>query len=491
MVVAQSIPNGTTNFEDDVINIEFNEFIKLESKGIVISPPIPKDAIKIMAIRNSLKVKFLSSLIDSTTYILNFASSISDVNEGNKLNDFKIIFSTGDKIDSLELSGSVNIKHPDISFEKNSYALLHMNQDDSIVAKEKPHYLSQIDESGQFSMNYIRRGKYKLYVLKDQNANYLYDLPNEGIGFYGDVIDLDSTVNGLDIDLFLPEQPDKIVEYSNVERGKFRLKFNNTLPSSYDIKLSSTVTDSVVYLKSDDRLSLDCWLIPEPDSLLDELKVYLDIGATVKDTLDLYNVISSRKNELSPQLAADALLEGDTVQLHMGHPYWTESDLVFSIKDTADQESGRIINVERQSPLTLNLILDSLNFSKQHNLWIIHENDSTQIELLFKSTEEVGRLILDFDILNDSSNAYIVELMNDKKQIIDTRIFNDRKFRMSVVNLDPGTYTVKVISDRNKNGRWDSGIFWDRTGPELYFEYIKDLTVKANWDVEESISVSF
>ena len=54
-----------------------------------------------------LTIKIKDTLKPNTTYSFNFGQSIADNNEGNVLNHFKYVFSTGAVIDSLKLSGSI------------------------------------------------------------------------------------------------------------------------------------------------------------------------------------------------------------------------------------------------------------------------------------------------------------------------------------------------------------------------------------------------
>ena len=60
--------------------------------------------------------------------------------------------------------------------------MLYEDISDSIVSKSKPVYYSVTDKEGNYSMTYLKAGVYKLFALKDENRNFLYDLPNEFVG---------------------------------------------------------------------------------------------------------------------------------------------------------------------------------------------------------------------------------------------------------------------------------------------------------------------
>ena len=55
--------------------------------------------------------------------------------------------------------------------------------------------------------------------------------------------------------------------------------------------------------------------------------------------------------------------------------------------------------------------------------------------------------------------------------------------------LKPGKYKFRIIFDENRNGKWDPGRYIYKIQPEeiLYFE--KELTLKANWEMEETWQV--
>ena len=100
--------NGATGVKTKKVSIDFNEFIKLENanENVVISPPqIQQPEIKVTGKR--IQVEFFDSLKANTTYSIDFADGIKDNNEGNPLGNYCFRFSTGDVIDSLEVSGYV------------------------------------------------------------------------------------------------------------------------------------------------------------------------------------------------------------------------------------------------------------------------------------------------------------------------------------------------------------------------------------------------
>ena len=103
--------NLSTNFNKKTIRLTFDEFITLEDvqNQLVISPPlkyIPK--IRPQGTTSKfVEITFKDTLRENTTYTINFGQSIVDNNEGNPNRFLTYVFSTGDLIDSLSISGVV------------------------------------------------------------------------------------------------------------------------------------------------------------------------------------------------------------------------------------------------------------------------------------------------------------------------------------------------------------------------------------------------
>jgi hypothetical protein len=175
--------NYSTNFNEDKIIIEFDEFVVLKNinQELLISPPL-KNRPEIKQRGKSLVLKLNNKLRDSTTYNINFYNSIADLNEGNVLDDFQFEFSTGSNFDSLYMSGKVYDAF-NFSTEKNIYIMLYDKFNDSIPRKTLPNYISKTNKNGEFTIPNINNNQYYIFALKDMNNNMLFDLPNERIAF--------------------------------------------------------------------------------------------------------------------------------------------------------------------------------------------------------------------------------------------------------------------------------------------------------------------
>ena len=75
--------------------------------------------------------------------------------------------------------------------------------------------------------------------------------------------------------------------------------------------------------------------------------------------------------------------------------------------------------------------------------------------------------------------GYIFELLNGDdtvyhQPVTDTMVHFNR--------LQPGTYHMRVIVDRNRNGKWDTGDLLDRRQPEEVIPYSNPINLKSGWD---------
>jgi hypothetical protein len=114
-------------------------------------------------------------------------------------------------------------------------------------------------------------------------------------------------------------------------------------------------------------------------------------------------------------------------------------------------------------------------------------NDS--LSFTFTTTTPDDYAQLNLNVLFPKKENYIILLLNDKNQVIEKRYFtfslastNEKK--ITFVNLIPGTYTVKVIEDANKNNTFDTGNFFNQLQPEIIFVNETPIKLLAGWEIE-------
>jgi hypothetical protein len=183
-VLVKSTPaEKSLNYSGDQVILGFNEFIQLNNINSVFfsSPPLiekPDFNLK----RKNLVIDLNNTLYDTTTYTFWFGDAIQDFHESNPLKNFKFVFSTGNVLDTFEISGKL-MDAVTLKGEADFFVMLYRNFEDSAPLVQKPFYAVKSDSAGLFKIDYIKPGKYKLFALKDNDADFLYNLPNEKIAF--------------------------------------------------------------------------------------------------------------------------------------------------------------------------------------------------------------------------------------------------------------------------------------------------------------------
>src|SRR5690606_4227965 len=136
----------------------------------------------------------------NTTYTINFGKAIGDFNEGNPLLNYSYVFSTGNVIDSLSISGNVIdalTKKP----EKEIAVILIPTRQDSIFGKRKANIFTITDTSGNFQLKNLREDTYRIYALKEENNDRVYNAAGEYIGFLNDSIQLRKDTAGIQLQI--------------------------------------------------------------------------------------------------------------------------------------------------------------------------------------------------------------------------------------------------------------------------------------------------
>lgn len=176
------------NAKDKKLELEFDEFIKLEkaAEKVVVSPPQMEQP-EIKVVGKKVVVELLDTLKPSTTYTIDFSDAIVDNNEGNPMGHFTYSFSTGASIDTMEVSGTV-LSASDLEPIKGMLVGLHENLNDTAFTSLPFCRVSRTDSRGHFSIRGVAPGKYRLYALMDGNQNYLFDSKTEMVAFCDSVI---------------------------------------------------------------------------------------------------------------------------------------------------------------------------------------------------------------------------------------------------------------------------------------------------------------
>lgn len=509
-----------TNFDDDRIVLNFNEWVRLKdaNQQIVISPPFDeKPEVKLKG--KSLIIKFKEKLRPNTTYTINFGDAVEDITEGNKVANLRYIFSTGSYIDSLSIGGRVRDAYTGKA-QEDVLVMLYDNMEDSIIYKEKPFYFTKTNSEGIFKINHLKGGQYKALALKDGNANYKFDMETEEVGFLEeDVMLTDSFDTKLDFLIFKEESPLRLTNARATQYGRVRFQLNQPtqkvrvqhLTEQRDFLAFAEInTDSVVYwFDTKDSLAEQQFVIIANRKLRDTTTLTMPsrkefITAEPKLRLMLRSTSDSpslgigedSKEKFEAAVLSDKIRDIHPTQpttIEFNHPIFEvagknilllEDSLKTPVSPTLevveDDRRRLILNYEWKKGISYELLIPSDALTDIYGL----TNDTIRLSYQVKKTEEYGNLDLIIDSL-ESNKYYLIELLDksgtktlEKLSATGGQVF-DYRFEL----LEPERHIVRVVEDDNQNGKWDSGNYLQRKKPEkIYIKTVSEL--RADWDVE-------
>lgn len=175
-----------TNVHSNKVSIYFNEFVKIEnaSEKVIVSPP----QLEMPEIKDQGKkiiVELKDTLKPDITYTIDFSDAIVDFTESNPLGNYTYSFSTGEKIDTFEVSGVV-LDASNLEPIKGILVGLYDDLSDTVFTKKPLQRVARTDSRGHFVVRGIAPGTYRAYALKDADGDYLFTQKSEMIAFNHD-----------------------------------------------------------------------------------------------------------------------------------------------------------------------------------------------------------------------------------------------------------------------------------------------------------------
>jgi hypothetical protein len=487
-VFAKSTPeNYSVEFKGGVIRIDFDEYIRLQqTQNILISPQLevkPEIEERYRSVYIDLKGQKLS---ENTTYTINFASSITDLNEGNKLTNFRFVFSTGSFLDSLKQRGLVVDAETGEAVEDVLVGLYPDHLGDSTLYKSKPFYFARTNKQGEFSLENLKYGTFKLYAFKDEDNNYLYK-STEQIAYIDTLLKTDTVSKALKLRLFKdPEAERKPKEVRGILPGIIRLKYANPVDTALRVNLlnsnrqtaSLVAADSIYFFHLDtesDSLTLGLYLANHSDTI----KVInrkpgergypaFNIQRDMQSTPSIYEPLVIKANQPIVQVdTAGFTWKKDT----------TEVDLAYTTEIKGQKLS---INAQFEPNATYELFIDSGSIIG----FFGGKNDTLRLNLNSGNAELFGTLILlDLDSLKQGS---LIQLLDENGKIVRQQKYAGEE-AIKFDKLRAIGYKLRVITDVNGNNRWDTGSYILRQQPEYIQQYPELIRLRSNWELEISL----
>jgi hypothetical protein len=487
LIPERSEPNFQTRFNKKTIILEFNEFIQVRNpvNEVVVSPPLSYlPQVKARAQKLIFEFNEKEILKPNATYSINFGEAISDFTEGNKLENFKFVFSTGDQIDTMKISGKV-INAFSGAPEEEILVMLYNNLADSAVVKEKPFYYSRTNKSGEYSIENIRTDTFRMLALKDLNKNIIYNPPGEWIGFAENFIVFD-TIESQKLDLVIapPSVKRRVTERKQELAGRLNVLLNekpdSILPHSIippDVKGQMTLRkDTLIY-----------WYTEAPDSFqiafsFDTIMVKSNLFTGKKPAKLSYDKsllprdigVFEKFNVYFPHVIVDIMI--DSIRFSYDS---LKNEVAFDVNaDTYGQ-----LSFEAEWPEDKEITIMALpgSFTDVYG----NINDTLTIKFKTLSESKFGEIVLDIKSL-DSTMQYILELMEGDKFFHRKIIADVPEFQWVLLRQRPGTYSVVISEDANRNGKLDPADYWKQTQPEKRKKFDLE-NLKENWTLETEL----
>lgn len=492
--------NYSVKFTGNKIKLTFDENVKLKNlnKQLIVSPPMKNELLVLPTTPTKiLTITINDTLAPNTTYSLNFGQSIADNNEGNPYNQFKYVFSTGDYIDSLALGGRVKDAHEKEVASFVSIMLYEANEkfNDSTIYKENPRYITNtLDSLKTFRLENLKAGKYFLVAMKDNNNNNKFNPKSDLIGFNKQVVTIpNDTV--FELELFKEILPFKVNKPSQASGNRLIVGYEGGSKNKNELpKLTLKNQDQIIpaiITKMEKKDSVQVWFKPLK---ADSLSIHIEKDKYVKD----YTFkIKKQKNDT---LSIKAVQNGS---LNFRDRFTLESSLPLVNFDKTkmtliNKDSVAVPFTTDYDEFTQQLYVDfKIEEAQKYNFKMLpgavtdfleKTNDTLSFKTTTRNFTDYGNIIL--SLKNVNRFPVIIELTNEKGDIVKASQYTEEKTQLEFNLLEPGIYGIRAIYDDNKNKEWDTGSYAEKRQAEEVVYRSEDRDVHSNFDYMETFDLS-
>ena len=506
-LISSNPADQSTSISPEKLVLTFDEYVGLENanKGVVITPKINKDLVEFSALKNTISVLLKQELEDSTTYVFDFQKSVVDISERNPAEKLKLVFSTGNQIDSLSLSGSLRFPYSEQSEDyRNVLVGIYPLNDSTDVFTAPPYYLAQVDTMGNFNLSNLKAGSYRAYAWRDNNGNLKAESKSEDYDFLPDTIHLNpssidsaffnlskadltpikilrTTSFGKNFDVILNRNPVKTTvkveglgENLFYVQGDKRIRFYPKTARTDSIPLKLTVQDSVGFSKD----SLVWAKFPASERKPEKLSIEVNSGKSFYQNLNMRLTF----NKPITNIRLDSLrLQADSVFIPVRR----------EMLSFADSSMRDVLRIQAFIPDSIDSDLITLVAADSTFQDIEGAVNEKPLQANYKKLERKELADGISGEIRGAAAPLVVQLMNGKKEVAyESIVEKGNKFSFSL--LEPGTYSLRILEDRNGNRIWDPSNYQMRKSAERIFYYegedqTRDLVVRGGWTVEDLV----
>ena len=529
------------------IVFRFDEYVTIkDQKNILLSPPQAKPP-KARIREKFLIVQFEEPLDSNTTYTLHLSDAIADNNEGNMFPGYTYVFSTGPTIDSLLVTGKVldcNTLRP----VKGATVLLYKDLSDSAVFLHRPDAAVKTDDWGWFCLPYLEDTLYRLYSIKDEADDKIYDPATDLVGFVDSVIRPVTRVIDTLPEMLKYDMTDTLM--CEARRVDYKMRLFREKPSRQFLNKrerladrSGFITFNAPYAWIDSMWvrgyrgnelitqfnilqdSLEFWVnsrTPAPDTLhlfvnyrmtdstgrlvpdLEHLKLPMPEGKRVFQKIQRKNIKHEDTVCVFKLTASPETVEQYGFELLFNFPIIYESfdSLDFRYLNPKQKEFRSSVTVERDTANLRRYVIrpnEKLVPGYEYTLRVPHRafrdingfwSDSTKVKVSLPTDEKLSTLKTEF---TGVSGKIIVDLQDEKRKGVLRSYIIDSDAVLEFPYLKEGKYAIRITDDGNRNSIVDTGSLLERRQPESVIYATFDgqdlLDIPASAEIEQTIDI--
>lgn len=416
-------PNSL-NYSEKTVSIEFNKYVDRRSfrEALFISPK-PSGELNYNWSGTRVEIEFPKNLLKNTTYTFVIGKGLKDIRNNFLSAPIQFAFSTGAAIDNGKIRGKVFTQK---SLNVIIFAYINKDINDSLMNPHNkfPDFFTQVNENNQFYFNHLPREKFRLFALKDNNKNLLYDIGEDEI-----------TVLNSDIII-----QDTTIDYKADFMFSDFITDENLIVSDKLIPMLTPDTSGSIYssVRNND------FNIPIDSRFVFYFKGNKLSRFDIAENLKLYDTTEKKYLRLHFNWQSDSILEAVPTDILK---YSSVMKFIFDLKNT------------------------KLKY---------------YYEIVFNAADErkSGNISGKVTGLKFPENPVYVKIFNQTNKLVyysglleDDSVFTFKK-------IPEGEYLLFSFIDENKNRNYDYGSAFPFKPAEKFFVFEPNLNLKGGWNVE-------
>ncbi|MBU0472602.1 MAG: Ig-like domain-containing protein [Bacteroidetes bacterium] len=500
--------NGTLNFTEDYLEIDFSEYVEKLSllDALFISPEIKN--LDYSWTGTSVKITFDDTLLVNTTYTVSIGSNIKDLNNQNQMEEaVNFSFSTGNKIDVGKISGKI--------FDDKltgTMVFAYMKADSfANPISEKSHNITQVGENGEFQLLGLKNGDYRLFAVKDENGNRLYNIGDDAYGVTSKIIKISDSLNSIDGINFKLSREDTLAPFiSNVtmtDKNHLSVEYSEYLDSLQLSNSNFYVYDStnnyrknIKYLYQGNKSKHEYFLAFE-DTLYSNARNYLVVENIYDKYLNIMKyetyefVINEKPDTVAPKIKnistpfekdkidylnpsftlnySDAISLSQLEKAFLLDKYKWEikkyNDASFLVNILNNLETNEKIEFKINQKIIIDAAGNSYDSLENYTLETLSGREFSGMSGKIDPIDSLLNIIVAIENTENKEIKYFTKAKVDKTY--------------SFERILPGKYTVWMFDDLNEDGKYNYGKINPFVLSEDFIVYPDTLNLRARWPV--------